>query len=249
MLRAALVSAALLVPTLAWADTTLVYDEGGRSNAMRIAAGKVRLDSPDGSGWMVFDAATRTLTLVEPGRGEYLILDEAGLGAVQQTLEGAMTQLEAQLAGLPPEARRQMLQMMGGQMPGEGAGEKARVEDTGQSGEAAGHACRFSRVLVGGEEQGRACLASAEALGLPPDDAATVRQWQGFARSMAERASRFVSLDLNVLGEGDQVPLIYEHPGTRTRGVLTEIRQGPVDPALFLVPEGYRQRQLGLPPM
>jgi hypothetical protein len=244
--RAIVFSAVLLAPTWCLSDTTLVYDEGNRTNALRIAGGKVRLDDPDAGGWMLFDSATRTLTAVEPQRREYVIMDETTLDSLQQTLDAALSQMEAQLAGLPPETREQMRQMMGIDLPKDTGSPEVKVQDIGRDGNAAGHDCRFSQVEIGGTVQSKVCLSSAAKLGVPAEDAEAVRAWQEFARSMAERASRFVDMDAGVFGDGDQVPLIYEHLSTGTKGTLTEINHETVDPQLLKVPAGYREQQLDM---
>ena len=245
-MKASLIAASTLlclsfIMSVALADATLIYDEGGGKNFLRIAGGKVRLDTQRDASWMLFDAERRTLSMIDPMAREYRVLDEAAADAIAGTAGAMMQAMEAQLAALPPEMRAQMQQMMGGVMPGAGR-KQAVVEATGRHGAAAGFDCAYSRVLVQGEPPSEVCLASAEALGLSPADRATIDAWQDFARTMAGKASAFVSVDPAIFGGDGQVPLIYRHADIR--GVLTRMESSAVEPELMRVPAGYRRQEL-----
>ena len=231
----------------ALADATLIYDEGGGRNFLRIAGGKVGLDTQRDASWMLFDAGSREMTIVEPAKKEYTVMDEATLDELQGTVDAVMSEMQAQLADLPPAMQEQMRQMMGGMLPDPAGSKTVRLESTGRRGQAAGHSCVFSRVVVGDEVQSEICLAPASDLGLPAADRAAVEAWQTFARAMAERASRYVSLDAGVFGDKGQLPLIYSHPGTGHDGVLQRVAADAIEPAHMQVPAGYRQNKLEIP--
>ena len=127
----------LLVPAIQ-ADTTLIYDDGGRQSLLRIAGDRVRFDNSRDGRWFLFDAARREITLVDPARREYTIIDEAGLVKLQDTMDTVVSRLQAGLAEMPPAMREQLQQMAGGALrdpPGEPA---VRLEATGRRGEAGG---------------------------------------------------------------------------------------------------------------
>lgn len=245
--RLSVVLACLFLGTAVQADTTLTYEEGGQQSMLRIAAGKVRFDNGRDGNWLLFDTARREMTLVEPVRREYMVIDEARLNQLQATMDTVLATLQAQLADMPPAMREQMQQIMGGALPDPSGGGAVRLEATGRRGEAAGHECGYSRVVVNGEVQSEVCLAPASVLAIAVADQATVREWQKFARSMAERASAYVSVDAGVLGDDGQLPLIYRHPGSGRTGVLRDLSSAPVDSGLMRVPADFREGRLDMP--
>lgn len=235
------------LPLVAAGDTTLNYDDGGHTTRLLIADGKVRFDDAREKNWMLFDGSRRTMILVDPEKRQFTEMDEAILESLHATVDAVMTRMETELARLPPEMQAQMRQMMGNSLPGGGAARRVRLESTGRVDEAAGHRCDISRVMVDDRVESEVCLAPASELGLPAPDAAVVADWQSFARSLAEKASRFVSLDAAVFGDGGQLPVIYDHPGSGRRGVLTGVALGPVDAALLQVPDGYSENRMEAP--
>ena len=60
-------------------------------------------------------------------------------------------------------------------------------------------------------------------------------------------AAQLDGAPVEVFGAGDQLPLIYEHASTGSKGVLTQIQHDPVDPAVLQIPTGFRERQLDMP--
>jgi len=236
-----------LLPAVSVADTTMIYKEGAGQNMLRVAGGRVRFDNHQDGSYMLFNAARREMTMVEPAKREFSVMDEATLDALQSSLDGMASQIEAQMAGLPPEMRAQMRQMMGGVLPDPEAQKTVRIEATGRKGEAAGFKCEYSRVLINNAVRSEACLAPADRLDFPAADAQAVRDWLGFARMMAEKASRYVDIDAAVFGDGSQVPLIYHDVDSQTQGILKEVSHAAVDPGLMDVPAGFRERKLELP--
>jgi hypothetical protein len=235
------------LPLVAAGDTTLKYDDGGNMTRLVIADGKVRLDDAREKHWMLFDSRRRVMILVDPEKREFTEMDEATLESLHATVDAVMTRMETELARLPPEMQAQMRQMMGDSLPGGGAARRMRLESTGRVSGAAGHRCDVIRVMVDERVESEVCLAPASELGLPATDAAVVAEWQSFARSLAEKASRFVSLDAEIFGDGGQLPVIYDHPGSERRGVLTGVGLDPVDAGLLQVPDGYSENRMEAP--
>ena len=236
-----------LLPAAVSADTTLEYAEAGKQNLVRIAQGKIRLDTHRGSDWFLFDTARHKLAIVNPQRREYMMIDEAKADSLRRGMDGVTAQMDEQIAKLPPSMQAQARQMMGQVLPDRTAKKSVRVEATGQSGRAAGYPCEFKRFVVNGKVESEVCLTAAGNLGLPAGDLAAVRDWQGFARSIADKATGYLDIDPRVFGDGDQIPLIYSYSGSSGQGVLTRITHVRLDPGLLAVPTGFRQRQVEIP--
>ena len=245
-MKSTLIAAHLLVALTASAqavaDATLIYDEGGRQNMLRVAAGKVRFDNPADGHWMLFDGARRELTVVNPAAREYQVLDEATVESLAATAGSMMQMMEAQLAAMPPEMRAQMQQMMGGAFPAAGGAPKVKVQATGRHGAAAGFDCEYSSIQVEGRAPSEVCLAPASELGLSGADQAAVTAWQEFAQSLADKARSLISVDAAVFGSDGQVPLIYSY--SDTRGELTKVASTPVPPVMMTVPAEFRRQEL-----
>lgn len=236
-----------VLPAAVSADTTLEYAEAGKQNLVRIAQGKIRLDTHRGSDWFLFDTTRHELAIVNPQKREYMMIDEAKADSLRHSVDGVMGQMDAQIAKLPPSMQAQARQMMGQVLPDRTTKKSVRVEATGQGGRAAGHPCEFKRFVVDGKVESEVCLTAAGNLGLPAADLAAVLDWQGFARSIAEKATGYLDIDPRVFGDGDQIPLIYSYSGSSGQGVLTRITHVRLDTGLLVVPAGFRQRQIEIP--
>ncbi len=242
----ALICLCLIAP-LALADSTLTYDEGGKQNRLRISSDKVRLDHHRNGTWFLFDALKNEMIVVDPGKKEFLVIDEAKVDSLRRSVDTMVSTVEAQIAKLPPSMREQARQMMGGVLTANHEKRSVRVDSTGQQGMAAGLGCEFKRFVINGRVESEVCLTAASNLGLPPQDLQAIVGWQRFARSLAEKASRYIDIDIRVFGSGDQIPLRYRYAGGSSEGVLTEIALAKLDPTLLQIPEGYRQREFDLP--
>lgn len=248
MLRRLIFSAGfLLVAATTDADTTLVYDQGERQSLLRIAGDRIRFDNAGDGRWFLFDAVRREVTLVDPARREYAVIDEATLEQLQATMDAVLTPLQDRLAQMPAAMREQFQQLTGGVLPDPAAGAAVRLEATGRRGEAAGYGCEYTRVKIEGEIRSEVCLASSSSLGIVAPDRAVVREWQGFAGTMAGVARRYVSVDAALLGEDGQIPIIYRSSGAGDAGTLREVSPAPIDSDVMRVPEGFSETGLELP--
>lgn len=248
MLRQLIFSAAfVLVAATTYADTTLIYDQGGRQNLLRIADGRIRFDNAGDGRWFLFDAVRRQVTLVDPARREYAVIDEAALEQLQATMDAVLTPLQDQLAQMPAAMREQFQQLAGGMLPDPAADAAVRLETTGRRGAAAGYGCEYTRVKIDGEVRSEVCLASASSLGISAPDRAVVQEWQGFARTMTGLARRYVSVDAALLGEDGQIPVIFQSSGAGDAGTLREVSPAPIDSDAMRVPAGFSETRLELP--
>jgi hypothetical protein len=234
-------------PAVCSADTTLEYQGAGTQDQLVIAQGKIRFDEHGSGRWYMFDAQRRALSIVEPAKREFVVMDEGTFDSVHRTVDTVLGQVEAHIANLSPSTRQQLQQAIGAVLPEEDAEKRVRVETTGTRSQAAGHECELSRVFVDGALQSEVCLTSAAKLGLPAADQATVRQWQSFVRTLTEKATRFVNVDTRVFGDGNQLPVIYWLADADRRGELSRVTHAKVDRGLLQVPGDYHRRETPIP--
>lgn len=233
-----------LLPAWSLADTSLVYDESGQTNVLRIAEGRMRFDNHANRNWFLYDAARQAVIIVDPTRQEFSLLDQKTVAELRQTYESISQQVNTQMAMLPPAWRQQMEHIAGQGLPSSTPREYLNLRSTERRAQAAGHSCAVFQLLQKGKPKSEICLASAAQLGLPEADLATVRRWGGFSRSLAAEARGYLTLDDAVFGRGDQLPLMYRVKLKGNPGVLTEIHHQNIDPQLMEVPAGYHQRRL-----
>lgn len=81
------------------------------------------LEEEDKGGYVIMDVPTGTSTMVMPQRKKFVEWSAPDVDAMTQRMEAAREQMMKQLAGLPPEQRKQVESMMQG-MGGGGAGAK-----------------------------------------------------------------------------------------------------------------------------
>lgn len=236
-----------LMHALAVADSTLIYEEGGRQHLVRIASGKVRLDPHRGRQWFLFDSQRRDVRMVDPEKREFRVIDEDKVASLRLQLDGAIRSMEDQLARLPPSLQDLGRRGLAGMVPLERGTRAVRLQPTGQRGTASGLGCVYQQLIVDGKAKAELCLTAASSLGLPPEDLAAVLAGQALARSLAEKADRFFAVDEHLFGDSDQVPLIYRPRGSPKGWTLMGIAHTPVEPGLLELPAGYRERPLGLP--
>lgn len=233
-----------LLPAWGLADTSLVYDESGQTNVLRIAGGRMRFDNHANRNWFLYDVARQAVIIIDPAKQEFSLLDQKTVAEWRRTYESLSQQVNTQMAMLPPAWRQQMEQITGQSSASSTPREYLSLQSTNRRAQAAGHSCALFQLRQKEKPRSEICLISAAQLGLPEADLATVRRWGGFSRALAAEARGYLTLDEAVFGHGDQLPLMYRVKLKGNPGVLTEIHHQNIDPKLMEVPDGYHQRRL-----
>lgn len=252
----------LLVPTLAssivlfsqpiWADAQVQYTNGADTQTALVKNGKVLIrNAGDPSTEMLFDAATRTMTVIQHNEKNYMVLDEATIENLAGQLGGMRDMINQQMANLPPEQREQLAAFLGGavQQPEQ----KAEVVVTTQPGGSLtvnGVTCSNQVVLRNGAASGSFCTAGAGAAKLSEGDYKTLVSMQTFMFDMAKKAKDSMgslaqqvpdfgnlSIDkLVVKGEMSDSP--------DNRFELKSVASAAVSEPM-VIPEGYTQQSMG----
>lgn len=246
--------AMIAIATAAGAGTTIRTENrfGGdaSSDAIHIAGGKMRIQtSGDASGFMIFDSAARTVTIVQPQEQSYMVMDEETIRSMGNAVQQAMKQLESQLANLPPAQREQMRKMMeqqmGGMMGGNKPASRPEIVNTGETRTVAGYDCGVVRIMVDGASKGSACMADLAALGIPEEDRQTIRAMTDFSLALTEQFGDMMPAHMQAMA-AQGYPVQYDSTvgGTAISGSLEGVETGSLDPGLFQVPAGYTQRSM-----
>lgn len=191
------------------------------------------------------------LLYVDHDDKSYMVLDEAMMGEVSQQLTEAMAQLEKELAGLPPEQRAMLEEMMKGElqdlMPAEGApGPAPRIESLGR-GKWQSYECKKYAIFDGDEKIQEVCAAELDGID-GADEAMKSFSSMGeyivkMAESMPMMAGQFNPGELMDEFDGFPVHTIdYENGEVVTQSSLESIAEKDIASEMFAAPEGYRQQ-------
>jgi hypothetical protein len=229
---------------------TLMYLDGDR----------LRIEQDDGEGKaravMIFDAATRTMTHVDPATRTYYQVTADDVrkmvsGAKAKSRE-AIAKARAQLDKMPAEQRKQVeaaLAQAEAQAAATPAEKKPprplrlRFEKLGKSGSAAGHSCDWYRQFDGDQDDGEGCFTPLPRLGLKVDDfkpfEAIVQVFDtgdGGGRDRLDFAK--------VLAQAPGFPIIaaqVEDGKRRETMRLVRISRESIAASTFAVPSGYKR--------
>lgn len=217
-------------------------------------SGMIRMeDIGDASGQdmsMIF--VGQEFIVIDHAEKTYIVMDEAMVQEMGVKVNAAMEQMRAQLADMPPEQRAMVEQMMQGQMAGmmeEAESAPTRVEQLG-SGSWQSGACTEFAVYIGDEKTQQICSAPLEDVEGAEEAMQAFKSMAKFINSLADSMPGPLgeSMAENPMGLIEQIDGFPVHTvdyidGERSAETsLKSVEDKDLDPALFAVPEGYRQQ-------
>lgn len=238
-----LAAIAACVSAVAIADTRILYvDEqsGAERTVIAVKDGKVRMDSAEAPSFSVYDSETDRLTLVDPDKQSYTLLDDEQLRALSVQMNKAMAQMREQMADMPPEQRAAMEKMIGGSA-GAGQAPDIKLERTGKRLNKGGHDCR-QVFLSAGDARMELCVVERKHIDIPDEDRAALEAMQKQMRTVAESFSGArAPVDYDAIGG---MPVYMKSSGQPSGEVLKRVTHDGIDASLFEVPEGYREEKI-----
>ena len=182
----------------------------------------------------------------------YMVMDEAMMDEMSAQMNEAMKEMEAQLAGMPPEQRAMVEQMMKGQMQGMMGqqAEKAsppRVEATG-SGEWKSGKCREYAVFEGSVKTQQVCAADLDDVEGSDEVIEGFRAMAAYITKMTESLPMRSDDGLNPGELMDQIggfpvhTIDYDNGEVIRESSLDSVEERDLDEAMFRAPDGYRRR-------
>jgi uncharacterized protein YneF (UPF0154 family) len=220
-------------------EVSKIYFDGGR----------MRSNDADGDG-AIFK--NKTIYALKSGDKTYTMVDKATMDRMGGQLAEARKKMEAQLAGMPPERRAMMEQMMS-QMGGAPGGKQPRreVKKTGRSESVAGFKCTIWEVTLDGEKHQELCSTPASALPGGAEVLATMKEigemMEGLTAGlgpMAQRSSKEEWKDVAKIGGVPILTRDFDGGKASSEMRLAVIRSQPVPASTFEVPAGYKQRTM-----
>ena len=197
----------------------------------------------------------RTMYAVDHGEQQYTAMDQAAMDRAAGQFAQMRKEMEAQVAGMPPEQRAMVEKMLSeqGLSGGQPAKKRTRtVKDTGRADRVAGHACRVWEIAVDGVKEQELCVAPPGSL--PAGDALMKAM-----RDLAEMSRGFfekVGVDEDVMAEAwadlEQVkgiPILtreFEAGKPVSESRLSTLREQALGAGMFDVPKGFREQKFDL---
>jgi len=248
-LTAAMVSLAASVATGAnGVIITAKAVSGGttETHQIQLDADHLRADTGD-SKMVIFDGARQVLDIINKDQKTYRELTKADVDRLGEQMSGAMAQMQAQMANLPPEQRARIEAMMKGRGVNTPAGAASKPEYRKVGTDRVGKwTCDKYDVYENGRKSGDVCTASASALGLSDSDFAVTKQMQSFFAALlkfvpAAQANQMLTLRSFTTDGLNGIPVRR----TETNGdsmELSDIARQNVPDSAFQVPAGFQKQ-------
>jgi len=181
-------------------------------------------------------------------------IDKEGMEELSAQLGGAMKEMEAQLAQLPPEQRAMMEKMMKGKMPpGAGMGEApSRRIEAGATEQVGEYSCTVHTLYSGEEKVWEVCAAEESAVGAVAEAMEAFRAMSGFAEQLREAMQQgpFAEMmntpfnDMNEIGGFPVRVRTFQNGQLEIETTLKSAERQDLADDVFAVPERYKVKNL-----
>lgn len=215
--------------------------------------GKIRMeDIGDSSGAdmaMVF--VGQEFIVIDHSKKSYIVMDEAMMAEMGAKINDAMAQMQKQLAGMPPEQRAMVEQMMEQQMGGfmgetDDSGPPTRVVETGSGSWDSGDCTQYA-VYEGEEKTQEVCAAPLSDIDGADEAMKAFESMARFMKSLSESmpgplGASMAENPMLLMEEIDGFPVHtvdYANGAIASETTLKSVEEKSLDPALFAVPNGY----------
>lgn len=234
-------------------ETKAAGDAAPRPATLWIEADRLRVESSEGT--MIYRDDKRVLWVMEGDKKSYMEMTEKDA----EKVSGAMSEMQAQLAALPPEQRAMVEQMMKGQMASMGSPSAAPREPlayakTGKSETINGWACTSWDATRGGRREQELWVTGFTDFGLKESDFAACQRLAEFLAKMGGPIAEQVGdqpFARKLGGGADALPgvpvrTIDLDPRGATTHELKKVAREEIPSSKFDLPAGYAKQDLGL---
>lgn len=246
----------LLLPPVAYAGAEmeiLTKNPSGqeqRHTKIYAQSNMIRMDeivSSKSKGSMIF--LNQKFLYLDHEQKQYMVIDKTMLDQVSAQISKAMAEMEKQLAGMPPEQRAMVEQMMKGQMQGMMGKSSSpqpapRVESIG-SGEWQSYDCEKFAVFEAGRKTQEVCAADLVEIDGIEDVMEGFRGMTAYIEKMAESMPMMANDGFNpgevlALVNGFPVHIIdFANGKIVAESSLESVTEKDLEPELFTAPVGY----------
>lgn len=218
------------------ADVELKFSDGtiGLVNDGRVLFG-------DDKGSVLFVPGDEGMILISHEERSWVRLKPGFANAVADQMQA---QVDAMLAGMPPEQRAMVEQQMKGMMPPKpGEAPQMSIRKTGNSAEVAGYDCDEAEIVhENGNVEEIVCVASADELDISGKDfAAMIRAMEGMAEIAAIGGAGAPQLDFDKLGG---IPVRTRARDKGSDNEIVSLSTSSIDARRLEVPGSYKETSM-----
>jgi hypothetical protein len=211
----------------------------------------IRAESQAGGSPMafIFDGQKQVAIMIDVNKKSYREMTKADADRMKQQMDSAMSQMQAQMANLPPEQRAIVEQMMRGRGglpggPGAGAPQAPKVQYRPAGSDKVGQwACSKYEGYTGTEKTSEICTVDPKDFGLAPGDFDVAKQLADFMKSMMPGAADQMMLNGTVQDQGfSGIPVrrtTYRNGAVSSVSEITELRHESIPASAFDAPAGF----------
>jgi hypothetical protein len=228
--------------------TEITSDSGPRSTHVEIEATRMRAEIAGAAGAsqvVIFDGTKQVMSILNPDKKTYTEMTKADVDALGSQMQGAMAQMQAQMANLPPAQRAQMEAMMRGR--GMGAAAVKTTYRRAGSDTVGRWACDKYEGYQGTEKVSDICTVAPSALGFSTADFAITEQMAAFfSKMMPQGANQIATIGrLEDQGfSGFPVRSIVTVAGHQVTSEVKEAKRQAFPDSQFTVPAGFQKQPL-----
>ena len=246
----AVASTVAFVPAASAADGVLIAQRitvgtAVTTSEVQIERTRMRTDivTGDERQTIVFDGQLAVLRIISHANKSFTEITKAQMEQVGGMMKGAMAQMQAQMANMPPERRAQMEAMMGGRGMGLAAASEPTVYKRVGTDRVGKWTCTTYVGTRGGQKVSDICAVAPTALGLTAADFAITEQLAEFVRALLPQATDQIAVvGRGGAGEYSGIPIrsTVTAAGRTTTSELTAVSRQTFTDAVFAVPEGFK---------
>ena len=256
-LAIAIAAAAVTAAPLVAADGILIAHKvtsNGNTMTSQTQIEKTRMRTevtgPDGRKQiLIFDGGAQVMRMIDEGGKTYSEMTKADVDRVSGQMQGAMAQLQQQMANMPPEARARMEAMMQGAGRGMAgmAAQRPEYRKAGGTERVGRWTCDKYEGVRNGAKVSEMCTVDPSVVGFAAADFAVTKQFaEFFMKLMPQGVDRIFSVGTAGPAGFSGIPVKsvnYDNSGKVTSTTeLTDVTRQNFAEALFAVPAGFQKR-------
>lgn len=199
---------------------------------------------------MIFDGGAQVMRVIDEGAKTYSELTKADVDRLQAQMQGAMAQLQQQMANMPPEARARMEAMMQGAgrgMAGMAAAQRPEYHKAGGTDKVGRWTCEKYEGVRNGAKVSEMCTVDPSASGFTMADFEVTKQFAEFmSKMMPQGMDRLFAVGTAGPTSFSGFPVksvSYDSSGKVTSTMeLTDVSRQNFPDSIFAVPAGYQKK-------
>lgn len=199
----------------------------------------------------IFDGQKQTAMMVDMSKKTYTEITKADADRLRQQADSALSQVQSQLANLPPEQRQIVEQMMRGRggLPGANAAAAQKVQYRAAGSDKVGQwACTKYEGYVGAQKTEEVCTVDPKEFGLTPEDFEVARQLAEFVKAMSPAAADRIVFNGTVQEHGFAgFPVrhtSYRNGAVQSVSEIVEFHKQSIPASTFDAPAGFSKQAL-----